>query len=57
MQQRGRASFVVEEAVEKLVGEGDAWRIRIGDCRVLYEVLDDVLVVTVVRVAHREVYK
>jgi len=43
---------------KKLVGEDDAWRIRIGDYRVLYEVLDDVLVVTVVRVAHRrEVYK
>jgi len=43
---------------KKLVGEDDAWRIRIGDYRVLYEVFDDVLVVTVVRVPHRrEVYK
>ena len=36
------------------------WRIRIGDYRVLYDVVDDddVLVVTVVRVAHRrEAYK
>lgn len=38
---------------KKLVGETNAWRIRIGDYRVLYEVIDDVLVVTVVRVAHR----
>lgn len=38
---------------KKLVGEDNAWRIRIGDYRVLYDVQDDVLVVTVVRVAHR----
>ncbi|PRB66804.1 type II toxin-antitoxin system RelE/ParE family toxin [Arthrobacter sp. MYb213] len=43
---------------KKLVGETNAWRVRIGDYRVLYEVLDAVLVVTVVRVAHRrEVYR
>ena len=36
----------------------DAWRIRIGDYRVLYDVIDAVLVVTVVRVARRrQVYK
>jgi mRNA interferase RelE/StbE len=36
----------------------DAYRIRIGDYRVIYEVHDDVLVVLVVRVAHRrEAYK
>ena len=33
-------------------------RIRVGDYRVMYEVLDDELVVLVVRVAHRrEVYR
>ena len=33
------------------------WRIRIGDYRVIYDVRDDVLTVTVVRAAHRrEVY-
>lgn len=43
---------------KKLTGESNAWRIRIGDYRVLYEVMDDALVVTVVRVAHRrEVYQ
>ena len=42
----------------KLVGEKTAWRIRIGDYRVIYDVLDDVLVVTVVAVGHRrEVYR
>lgn len=43
---------------KKLAGETNAWRIRIGDYRVLYDVIDYILVVTVVRVAHRrEVYK
>jgi mRNA interferase RelE/StbE len=36
----------------------DAYRIRIGDYRVIYEIHDNVLVVLVVRVAHRRgVYK
>ncbi|SDK35683.1 mRNA interferase RelE/StbE [Cryobacterium psychrotolerans] len=43
---------------KKLTGESNAWRIRVGDYRVLYELLDDAPVVTVVRVAHRrEVYQ
>ena len=42
----------------KLAGEQNAWRIRIGDFRVLYEIQDNILTVTVVRVAHRrDVYK
>ncbi|MYN64605.1 MAG: hypothetical protein F4X11_06195 [Acidobacteria bacterium] len=33
-------------------------RTRVGDCRIVYEVLDEVLVVLVVRVAHRrDVYR
>jgi mRNA interferase RelE/StbE len=41
---------------KKLVGE-EAWRIRVGDYRVIYEIFDDSLTVTVVRAAHRrEVY-
>jgi len=31
----------------------DAYRIRVGDYRVVYEIHDDVLVILVVRVAHR----
>lgn len=35
----------------------DAWRIRVGDYRILYEVIDSELHVYVVRVGHRrEVY-
>ena len=36
----------------KLAGETHAWRIRVGDYRVLYEITDNILVVTVIRVAH-----
>lgn len=39
--------------VRKLAGHDNAWRVRIGDYRVLYEVSDAQIVVTVVRVAHR----
>ncbi|WP_169763140.1 type II toxin-antitoxin system RelE family toxin [Mobiluncus mulieris] len=42
--------------VKKLVGE-PAWRIRVGDYRIIYEIEDSRLTVTVIRAAHRrEVY-
>ena len=42
----------------KLVGEDHAYRVRVGVYRVVYEVLDDLLVVHVVRLGHRrDVYK
>jgi mRNA interferase RelE/StbE len=42
----------------KLVGESDAWRIRVGEYRVIYDVYDERLRVLVVRAAHRrEVYR
>lgn len=37
----------------KLVGFDSAWRIRVGDYRILYEVDDIHVLVTVVRVGHR----
>jgi mRNA interferase RelE/StbE len=43
---------------KKLVSTRSAWRLRVGDHRVIYDVADDVLTVTVVRAAHRrEVYR
>jgi mRNA interferase RelE/StbE len=43
---------------KKLVGEQTAWRIRVGDYRVIYDVHDVELTITVVRAAHRrEVYQ
>ena len=42
---------------KKLKGE-DAYRIRVGDYRIIYEIDDDVVLVTVVSVGHRkDVYK
>ena len=39
-------------------GEDSVYRVRVGDYRIVYEVLDDVLIVHVVRVGHRrEVYR
>ena len=36
-----------------MTGEAHAYRVRVGDYRIVYEVLDDRLVVQVVRVGHR----
>lgn len=42
---------------KKLKGR-DAWRIRIGDYRVIYEIHDGKLIVTVITIGHRkEVYE
>lgn len=42
----------------KLAGADDAYRIRVGDYRIVYEIQDKVLIVYVVRVAHRkDVYR
>jgi len=42
---------------KKLKGR-DAWRIRIGDYRVIYEINDGRLIVTVITIGHRrEVYE
>lgn len=44
--------------VKKLAGGEGELRVRAGDFRVVYEVSDDVLLVPVLRVAHRrEVYR
>lgn len=42
---------------EKLEGEKGAYRVRVGDYRIVYEVDDQLDVVTITRVAHRrEIY-
>jgi mRNA interferase RelE/StbE len=42
---------------KKLKGR-DAWRVRIGDYRVIYEINDGKLIVTVITIGHRrEVYE
>ena len=37
----------------KLKGFNDLWRIRVGDYRVIYSIQDQILLVHVVKVAHR----
>ncbi len=39
--------------VQKLAGSENDYRIRIGDYRVVYEVRDALLIVLVIKVAHR----
>ena len=44
--------------VKKLKGKENTYRIRVGDYRVIYDIFDDILVVSVVEVGHRsQVYK
>ncbi|HYK05065.1 MAG TPA: type II toxin-antitoxin system RelE/ParE family toxin [Thermoanaerobaculia bacterium] len=44
--------------VEKLSGTSEKYRIRQGDFRILYEIQDAVLIVTVIKIANRkDVYR
>jgi mRNA interferase RelE/StbE len=44
--------------IRKITGEEHAYRLRVGDYRVVYDVLEDAIVVLVLRVAHRkDVYR
>jgi len=43
---------------EKLEGEDNKYRVRVGSYRIIYEIHDDVLVVLVLRIGHRrDVYR
>jgi mRNA interferase RelE/StbE len=45
-------------ASRKLAGEDNAYRVRVGDYRIVYEVFDTRLIVHVVRIGHRrDVYR
>ena len=45
-------------SARKLVGADAAYRIRVGDYRVVYQIMNRVLIVLVVRVRHRkDVYR
>ena len=42
----------------KLAGEASAYRVRVGNFRIVYEVIDDRPVIQVVRVGHRrDIYR
>lgn len=44
--------------VVKLQGSSDRWRIRINDYRIIYQIEDKIVLVTVLAIAHRrEVYR
>lgn len=44
--------------VKKLEAKNSLYRIRVNDYRVIYQIQDDVLLVTVVKVGHRrEIYR
>ncbi|MEH1805365.1 type II toxin-antitoxin system RelE family toxin [Nostoc sp.] len=44
--------------VKKLQGDDNSYRVRVGDYRVVYEVDDHVLIVTVIKVGHHSgIYK
>lgn len=46
------------EGVRKIVGADNAYRIRVGDYRIVYEIHNRVLTIYVVRVGHRkDVYR
>jgi mRNA interferase RelE/StbE len=46
------------QGCEKLEGVRDLYRVRVGEYRVVYQVSDNILLVLVVRVAHRrDVYR
>jgi mRNA interferase RelE/StbE len=46
------------QGCRKLKGSADTYRIRIGDYRILYEVVERCLVIEIVRVKHRkDVYR
>jgi len=42
------------EAARKLTNSENTYRIRVGDYRVVYQVVDEILTVLVVRVGHRK---
>jgi len=44
--------------VVKMAGEENQWRVRVGDWRIIYSILDRELVVLVVKLGHRrEIYR
>jgi mRNA interferase RelE/StbE len=46
------------DGVVKLKGEENAYRVRVGDYRIVYEVRDNVLLVLIVKIGHRrEIYR
>ncbi len=48
----------LDASIKKLAGYDDRYRLRVGDYRVIYEIMDGQLVILVVGVGHRrEIYR
>jgi len=46
------------DGVKKLKDRENAYRIKVGDYRILYKIIDDILLITVIRIGHRrDVYR
>ena len=46
------------KGVRKLAGQANEWRMRVGDYRILYEIIDSEQIVHIFRIAHRrEAYR
>ena len=46
------------QGCKKLKGDDNLWRVRVGDYRIVFSIHDDVLLVLIIRIAHRrEVYR
>ena len=43
-----------KQGVKKLVGSDHYYRLRVGNYRVVYEVLDNILTIEIIRVKHRK---
>lgn len=47
-----------QSGTKKLQGSDDRWRLRVGDYRIIYRIVDDEQKVIVMRIAHRrDVYR
>ncbi|MBH8555133.1 type II toxin-antitoxin system RelE/ParE family toxin [Nostocaceae cyanobacterium CENA357] len=46
------------DGVKKIKGDENSYRIRVGDYRIIYEIYDEILLISVVKVGHRsKIYK
>ncbi len=46
------------DGVKKLKDRENAYRIKVGDYRILYKIIDDILLITVIKIGHRkDVYR
>ena len=51
---KGLAETPYPQGVRKLVGFEHTYRVRVGDYRILYDVLDKKLVIEIIRIRHRK---